>query len=237
MPIATEQPVPSLVITDPTTDAGRELLELHAKAQEATRILHSCQRAQRDSQVAVATAQQALASELDRGAEAGEQSVKTEVALVRTIEDCKIASDPALHAPRIATATRRQNEAVLTLNSHIARNVADLLEELRPEAERITAELTDARERLHPFLLARDEIVRKVQELTFSIHKGRMRAPSSRFADPDISHTRELWAVPTEEAAVPMPNPEVVAAWDRGMRPERYPTPILVADEPTEAVA
>jgi len=230
-----EQNVPPLVITDPTSDAGREVVERHVQATEATRILHACQQAQRDAYAAVRIAEGALAAELDRGAVAGEQNAKAEIALVRKIEDTRIAADPSLHAPRIAAATQRQANAVLALRSHTGRTIADLLDELRPEAERVTAELQAAREQLVPFERAYAETAARVATLTESVHRGRRLPPQNKFSPIDTSQTVERWQLPAD-GAVPMPDAAVIDAWDRQQRPELYSSPIIDA-EPTEPVA
>jgi hypothetical protein len=175
-----QQPVPPLVITEPTTEAGRELVRLHALAEEATRILHANQQAQRDSHLAVGVAEAALGAELDRGAQLGEQNTEAEVALVRKIEDCKIAADPSLHARRIASALQAQNQAVWSVRSHTERHVAELLDEIRPDAERVHAELTEAREKLAPFVRSYAEVAARVNILTEAVHRGHTMPPPVR---------------------------------------------------------
>jgi hypothetical protein len=201
-----EQPLPPLVVTNPTTDAGRRLVELHADAQEATRILSSCRRAQRDAQDAVAVTEAALRAELDRSAELGEQNAKTEVALVRKIEDSKIAAARDLHEPRIFAATQRQAQAVFEVRMHIEHNIADLLDELRPEAEQIVADLAEAREQISPIVQAYSAIADKVRTLTEAVHRGRMAPPQNRFTPSPALNTRERWALPADDASVPMPD-------------------------------
>jgi hypothetical protein len=228
-----EQPVPPLVITEPTTRAGRELVKLHATAEEATRILHANQQAQRDSHLAIGVARGALAAELDRGAQAGEQNTDLEVALVRKIEDAKIAANPSLHAPRIAAATERQNQAAFAVRTHIDLNIAALLSEIRPEAERITAELAAASEKLTPYGEAYAEVRAKVEELTACVHRGRTaQAQSTPWHAQPLAplNCRERWVLPEGDGQVPMPASEVIEAYDRQVHPE--PAPVVTADEP-----
>ena len=52
-------------------------------------------------------------------------------------------------------------------------NIAELIEEMRPEAERVTAELIEARAKLAPFVTARAELAAKVNALTACVHRGR----------------------------------------------------------------
>ena len=67
-----EQPLPTLVIPHPKTEAGRKLAELHAQAVEASRHPRArCRRAERDAHDAVRAAESALAAELDRSAATG----------------------------------------------------------------------------------------------------------------------------------------------------------------------
>jgi hypothetical protein len=225
------------VITDPTTEAGKELVRLHAQAEEATRILHACEQAQQDAQAAVRVAEGALAAELDRGATSGEQNAKTEVGLVRKIEDARIAADPSLHVPRIEAAVGRQIDAVLAVRSHIECNITELLAELMPDAERITAELAEARSAMSPYLQAYHEMAERVNTLTAAVHRFKQPAPQNRFTvgQPIALNTYDRWALPPGDAEVPMPDAAVLEQWDRRFHPERYPAP--VADEPTDAAA
>jgi hypothetical protein len=234
--MSNEQPVPDLVIPDPRSAEGKQMLKLHAEATEATRVLHEHYRSQREAHTAVSVAKQELAAELHRGALSGERDAKTQIRLVRAIEDAVTGADQALHAPIIAAATQRQANCVLALRSHISRNISPLLDELREEAERVTVELAAAREQLHPYLQAHAEIAAKVNALTEAVHNGRMQPPANRFTTPDPRPTCELWAVPAD-GSMPMPSPEVVAAHDRQVRPENYPAPPAVDAELTEAVA
>jgi hypothetical protein len=156
-----------------------------------------------------------------------------EVKLARAIEDAKIAADPALHQPRISAAATKQNAAVAEARSFTEHRIADLLGELRPEAERVTAELAEARAKLAPFVRAYGEIAARVETLTHAVHRGR-RAPQeySGFT-PTIELTmRERWALPTSDAEVPMPDAATVDEWDRLVHPDRYPAPEQEGESP-----
>ena len=235
--MSNEQPVPDLVITDPRSAEGKQMLELHAEATEATRILHGHYRSQREAQTAVSVAKQELAAELQRGALSGERDAKTQIRLVRAIEDATIASDQAIFAPMIAAATQRQANAVLALRSHVSRNISPLLDELREEAEKVTAELAEARAKLGPYMQAYAEVAAKVATLVEAVHNGRRQAPQNRFTAVDTSNTRERWAIPADGSSVPMPSPEVIESHDRQVHPELYSAPLVVDAELSEAVA
>jgi hypothetical protein len=222
-----EQDVPTLVISNnPTSDEGRELISLHATAEELTRILAACRLAHRDAQAAVGVAEAALAAELDRGSQTGEQNTETEIALVRKIEDCKIAANPALHVSRIAAATERQVQAAGAVRTHIDRNIAPLLEELRPEAEKATTALAAARAKMAPSLAAYAAVSAKVNELTSCVHRGRSDASqaSAWHPQPPASLTsRERWALPPGDDQVPMPDAATVEEYDRRINPASVP--------------
>lgn len=231
-----EQNVPPLVISNPTSDEGKELVKLHATAEELTRILAACRLAHRDAQAAVGVAEAALAAELDRGSQTGEQNTETEIALVRKIEDCKTAASPALHVSRIAAATERQVQAAGAVRTHVDRNIAPLLEELRPEAEKATAELAAARAKMAPSLEAYGAVSAKVNELTSCVHRGRSDAPqaSAWHPQPPASLTsRERWALPPGDDQVPMPDQATVEEYDRRVNP----APVVPEDEPIEVAA
>jgi hypothetical protein len=220
-----ELPIPPLVITDPKSEAGEQLVVLHERAVEATRILRACEQAWRDATGAISVCQEALAAELDRGAQKGTQNRPLEVKLARAIEDAKIAADPVLHEPRIDAAATKQNAAVNEVRGHTQRFVADLLEELRPEAERVTAELAEAREKLVPFLNAYGEIAARVAILTESVHRGRKAPQDYGFGSTiEITH-RERWTHPPRDTEVPFPDQATVEEWDRSIHPERYQVP------------
>lgn len=232
-----EAPIPPLVIKDPTSSAGKKLIELHAAAEEATRILHANQRAHRDAIDAVGVAQAALAAELDRGSRAGKQDSEVEIALVRKIEDSKIAADHMLHAQRIEAAVGRQNQAAEAVRQHIEFNILDLLDELRPEAERVTAELSEAREAMAPFQAAYNEMAERVNSLTAAVHRFRQPPQQYQFStrQPVALNTHARWVLAADETSVPMPDAAVVEEWDKRFHPERYDTPAAV--ESTEEAA
>lgn len=231
-----ETAVPRLVLGKPKTAAGKELVKLHADAEEASRILHANQRAHREAIDAVGDARAALAAELDRGSRAGEQDSKAEVALVRKIEDANIAADQMLHAQRIEAAIGRQNQAAEAVRAHIERNIADLLDELRPDAERVTAELAEARAVMTPHLAAYNEIAERVNALTECVHRFRQGPPQNKWTagQPIALNTHARWVIPSDETSVPMPDASVVEQWDRRFHPERYD---VTTPEPVEAVA
>jgi len=233
----TEQPVPPLVITNPKTDAGTQLVNLHAAAEEATRILHACDQAQRDARFAVGLAEAALAAELDRGAQSGEQNAKVEVGLVREIEDSRIAASAELHEPRIRAATEAQAQAVHAITAHVELNILELIEgEFRDEAEIVARDLAKAREEVAPFEAAYAGLADRVNTLAAACHRYRRAPVPGRVAhavpDPLPSHF-EAWHLP-HDTEPPLPPHETVLAWDKIRHPERYPVPVEVAEQEDE---
>jgi hypothetical protein len=144
----------------------------------------------------------------------------------------------SLHAPRIAAATERQRQAAFAVRTFTDQNIAALLDELRPEAERITTELAAAREQLTPHLEAYAAVAAAVNELTACVHRGRTAQAQSTPWHPQplapLNH-RERWVLPEGDDQVPMPASEVIEAYDRQVHPE--PAPVVTEDVPVEVAA
>ena len=222
------KPIPVRVITKPTTSAGRELCKLYDAADRATADVAGRQKAFRDALDVKAAAEAAVA-----GAHRTAGNSTSDIALMRALEDARLAASPELHEPRVRAADRDQERAVDAVEAFIAQNVADLLEEIRPEAEAVAAELAEARARLAPIEDRYSQVASRVRTLCHAVHQGRS-APKQWFGNVEIEqavdvHSREAWQLPDDRSEAPLPDPAVVEAVDREHHPDRYPEPVAVA--------
>lgn len=112
------------------------------------------------------------------------------------------------------------------VETYIAQNIQALLEDLRPECEAVSEDLTEVIAQIVLVENRYNEIAARVRELTRCVHKGRSN-PSRDFGNVEIPQpleptSREAWALP-DRPLPPLPHAAVVAAVHAETHPEPEP--------------
>jgi hypothetical protein len=205
--------VPSRIIIKPRGKAAKGLARLYDEADAATAAVAARTKDERDAIDLLRAAERAVAT-----SQAG--SAGDDINLMRSLQDCQLAANPDLHGSRKRAAELAQERAVDAIENHIVGNVAALIEELRPEAERAAREANEQRAALAPFEAAYDDVANRVRVLAAAITRGRT-APPERFVgnvlvnadetrwDP---YTSDAWQLPADRSLPPLPDARAVEA-------------------------
>jgi hypothetical protein len=191
-------PIPS-----PRTAVGKQAKQLHDSAQEATARLRSVDEIRSEAARALAEAREALQAEIIRGGREGLDADR-ESELARELAGAEHLADGQSHALRYRAAIQAQRESVRTWLAFCWDHYTELLDELRPEAERASEDLTKALEKVRPAQDAYNEIAGRVYGLNRILAHGPDAADWARFmalrptpqpplpSDEAIEHVRNL---------------------------------------------
>jgi hypothetical protein len=205
-------PLPGFPIPNPSSKVGREAERLHTAAQEATETIVTCQRTASDATEAVALAEFALNSEIERSAATGKQS-PVEGKLIAAVRSAKDLANPSVHQDRIERAIANQRALVGGYRGYVQMNLRELLGELRLEAEAATQALIEAQEVLAPKRVAKDDVARRISGLIDVFAKS--------------YDERKRWALVADDRLVPWPDELVLEDFHRRTHPEPNQPPGL----------
>ncbi len=151
------------VVKDPK---AQELYDAYDRANEH---VHAVDQAEKDAQLAVRRADQALTAEVERSAAAGEVS-KLDADLLRARESANAAAHPDIHEARRPAAQALADTATSAYLWHVDAHALNYTETLRPEAEKVAAEVNrlqaEHEKRLQPL---RDKHAELLQAFTFAL--------------------------------------------------------------------
>ena len=211
--------LPPFPFGKPSTPLTKELKQLHDRAVSATAQIQAV----RDSTSAAASrlrsAKEALSAEVIRGAEHGIDAVLEEKLAIEVAAAERLA-DGAVFQTRSRVAIRAQRECVGAYLRAAWDAYLDLVDELRPEAEKAAQRLTEALEAARPAQDEYNAIAERVRQLNQVVTVGEW----SEYCNKALT----LPAAP----AVPLPSDEGLAAFERA-RTE----PVSVEQDVTELVA
>jgi hypothetical protein len=137
-----------------------------------------------------------------------------ELRLADELRLARLKADPGAHAARVQGAKERHELAIQAYVTYVQYNLPALRDELAPEAEAATKALADARAALAPVEQRYADIYRHVNVLLQHVR------PTRTFTPEEIAAV-EAWALPTDGVSVPLPDPDVVAAWAQA-----HPAPV-----------
>jgi hypothetical protein len=207
----------------PTTDVSREAARLWAEVENADAAIKRTRHSAAEAIEAVHAAKKAIDAEIRRSIDGTQLPAEGE--LLRAVENAKAAASPELHERRYRAAVERQVAAVSQYRTYVMQNAEALLNELKPDAEAVTAKLTKARDALGPLREAYLAQAYRAEALVAAIVGS----------DRDLA---ERWTVNRDEFELPLPDSTVVAEhtarWHAALHPQ---TVVVPEGEPVEALA
>jgi hypothetical protein len=178
----------------PKSELAREAQELHAEWIKRAGHIAAVEQVETDAVEAIHVAHRAVLAEIERAASEGVVSTIGQ-ALVATRDAAEAAAHPSLHRPHREAALDLATNAQECFGRFIEEHALSLLDELRPEAERVAAEYVKvknaAEAQLGPLAAQSDRLRDAVRELL-----GRVEP----FRDEDIPADPGLAPLPTAEA-------------------------------------
>jgi hypothetical protein len=178
----------------PKSELAREAQDFHSDWIKRAAHVAAVEKVETDALEAIHVAHQAVLAEIDRAALEGTVSTITPD-LIAKRDACEKAAHPSLHAPHRQAALDLATQAQENYRRFIDEHALQLLDELRPDAERVTAEyvkVTAAAEaQLIPLRQQSDRLREACRELL-----GRVEP----FTDEDIPADPSLAPLPSAES-------------------------------------
>jgi hypothetical protein len=219
------QPFPA-----PTGPLQKEVTRLHA---DVARLAEAHGARQGDVHANVAEVhhlRDELSAEIERGAKAGAPDADREAELALALEKAKATCTEEHHAPRIDAALRAYGDALRAFENHVREHLPELIEELRPEADRVAAEYQRANEQaralLEPIEAAHHAMQTRIGAVTQYQRKFRRSLIPDGQISTHSSHwaTDELLSVPSGYGSPPIPTTDQLAAYTARLAPPAAPT-------------
>ena len=196
--------LPGNPIPKPKTPAGKQALELHKAAQEAAKRIQEARDAEIEAVGNLADAKERLRAEIVRGGREG-RNLDAERELSAEVARLELLAAPSVVTERKSAAAAVNNETITAYQRFVTENVGDLIAELVPEAEKVSADLVDIIEKVTPIEAAYKEVHERIRQLVILAGLVADERWNLAQAPAPPLPSRELW----DSTYTPEPAPEV----------------------------
>jgi hypothetical protein len=221
--------VPAFPFEKPAGKLQHEAARLHAELERYAEA-HTARVADvRRAAEAVNDAKAALDTEIARGAREGRPDADAEGELALGLAKARATATPEVQEPRVQGAFDAYISSLDAFEKFMRANVAELVEGLRPEAERVAAAWQDAQTKARKLLDPAEAEHQRTRARVATITGYQRTFKRSLVPEGNVplhpSHwaTDELLSVPTEYGSPPIPTAEQVADYISRLTPPAAP--------------